>query len=63
MSLFGDIGVATRNGLKGMIKARERSMRGHVYANMLNMDDETLSRLGLKREDIKKHATSPINFF
>ncbi|MBL4891158.1 MAG: hypothetical protein JKX91_04930 [Rhizobiaceae bacterium] len=62
MSLFGDIGVATRNGLKKMIVAHEGSIRGHIHANLLTLTDEDLAQAGYSRKELAKTATTPFPY-
>ena len=62
MSLFGDIGVATRNGLHKMIEAREGRVRGHIHANLLALNDEDLARAGYSRKELSKTATTPFPY-
>ena len=37
-----------------MIAARQKQARRYVNGALLNLDDDTLNRVGLNREDIKK---------
>lgn len=62
MSLFGDIGVATRNGLKKMIESRESRVRGHIHANLLTLGDEDLAKAGYSRSELTKTATTPFPY-
>ncbi len=54
MSLFGDIGVATRNGFKRMVEARQAHARSYVNGALLSLDDKTLAELGFDRREIEK---------
>ena len=58
MTLFGDIGAATRGGFNKLIKARENRVRGQVYAQLLNLDDKALKRAGFERSEIEPLATN-----
>ena len=47
-----------RNAFDRMIAARERHARSYVNAALAQMDDETLRRAGVKREDLGRVRTS-----
>lgn len=47
---------------RNFIEARERKVRGQVYATLLNFDDATLARAGYSREALRKQATTPVQF-
>ena len=44
-----------------LIKAREKQAQLSVHAHLATFDDETLSKIGVNRKDLKKGGT--INFF
>ena len=46
-----------RNAFDRMIAARERQARLYVNGALLNLDDETLRRAGLTRDEVKRRAT------
>lgn len=54
MSFFGDIGVATRNGFKSVLAARQRSAKAQVTNYLLSLDDETLENAGFKRSELTR---------
>ena len=45
-----------------MVAARQRQARRYVNGALLNLDDETLNRVGLTRDDIKKDGVSVYPF-
>ena len=46
--------MGIRTAFGRMIEARERHARAYVNAALSQMDDETLRRAGLRREDVAK---------
>lgn len=57
MSFFGDIGIATRNGFRSVIAARQRSARAQVNNYLLTLDDETLQKAGFKRAELSRNVS------
>ena len=56
--MFGEIGAATRKGLKNMIAARQKRVQGQVYAQLLSLDDASLARAGFNRSEVAEKATN-----
>ena len=46
--------MGIRTAFDRMIAARERQARVHVRAALAQMDDETLRRAGLRREELAR---------
>ena len=42
-----------RNAFDGMVKARQRQARRYARAHLLSLDDNTLARAGLTRDDVR----------
>ena len=43
-----------RTALDGMIASRQRQARHYARGHLLTLDDETLSRAGLTRDDVRR---------
>ena len=50
--------MSFRTTFDRMIAAREKQARRFVNGALLNLDDDTLSRAGLNRADIRKEGAS-----
>lgn len=57
MTILGNIG----NGFERFMRVRQKQAELSVHAYLATMDDATLKRLGMRREDLKKGGT--INHF
>ncbi len=58
MSIFGEIGRATRTGWRRMLAARERQARRYANSILLQYDDETLARAGYNRKALEKQSAA-----
>ncbi len=54
MSIIGNIGTATRKGFRNLMRAREHEAVLSVHAYLATLDDDTLSRAGYKRSQLKR---------
>ena len=49
-----------RSALDGVIASRERQARHYARAHLLALDDETLRRAGLTRNDVRRGRLSAL---
>ncbi|MEM9333173.1 MAG: hypothetical protein AAGA53_17755 [Pseudomonadota bacterium] len=57
MALIGNIS----SGFESLLRTREKQAQLSVHAYLAQLDDGTLARLGMKREELKKGGS--INHF
>lgn len=50
MAILGNIG----NGFERLMRVREKQAQLSVHAYLATLDDATLTRVGMKRQDLKK---------
>ena len=62
MSVFGDMGRATRKGFNRMIEARQREATRYVNGALLQLDDETLARAGIDRKALRRRSSTVFPF-
>ena len=60
--LFARLGSIFANFGRRMVEAREREAARYVNSHLVLMDDQTLERLGLTREEIECAPKSPCYF-
>ena len=54
--------MGLRNTFDRLIAAREKQARRYVNGALLSLDDETLSKAGFNRADIKRQGVSVYPF-
>lgn len=51
-----------RNAFDRVVAARERQVSRYVNGALLNLDDQTLASMGLKREELRRKSSTSYIF-